>query len=182
VTAASRRRTPRNNTGRVWQVVLGILSGCAITLAIVYSPAAHSSPEPSPGIPQPVYDGPSPDTVRVMVRNGTSINGKGREVQRHLEGRSGPVFFIAPSSAMNADRLDYTETVIVSHVAGPAAAAAVAQRLGVPDSSIVWCLPFQGAPEVDVTVYLGRDLATRTFMPVTPTETGGAIDGEQRSP
>jgi hypothetical protein len=115
-----------------------------------------------------VYDGPTPDTVSVMILNGTSINGKGREVQRHLEGRSGPVFFIAPSSAMNADRLDYTETVIVSHVPDPAAAAAVAERLGVSDSSIVWCLPDQGAPEVDVTVYLGRDLATRTFMPVTP--------------
>ncbi|MFO7627803.1 MAG: LytR C-terminal domain-containing protein [Candidatus Fermentibacteraceae bacterium] len=168
MTAARRKRTARNNTGRIWQVVLGILSGCAITLAVVYNPVGHPSPETRPVIPQPVYDVPSPDTVRVMVMNGTSINGKGREVQRHLEGRSGPVFFIAPSSAMNADRLDYTETVIVSHVPGPAAAAAVAERLGVPDSSIVWCLPLQGAPEVDVTVYLGRDLATRTFMPVTP--------------
>lgn len=168
MTAARRRKTARNNTLRVWQVVLGILSGCAITLAMVYSPAAHPSTELPPGIPQPVYDGPSPDTVRVMVYNGTSIGGKGREVQRHLEGRSGPVFFIAPSSAMDADRSDYIETVIVSHIPGPAAAAAVAERLGVPDSSIVWCLPFQGAPEVDVTVYLGRDLSTRTFMPVTP--------------
>jgi len=168
VTAARRRRTARNNTGRIWQVVLGILSGCAITLALVYSPAAHPPTGPVTVIPQPLYDGPSPDTVRVMVYNGTSINGKGREVQRHLEGRSGPVFFITPSSAQDADRPDYIETVIVSHVPGPAAAAAVAERLGVPDSSIVWCLPFQGAPEVDVTVYLGRDLATRTFMPVTP--------------
>ena len=168
MTAARRKRTKNRGTGRVWQVVLGILSGCAITLAIVYSPAEHLSPEATQGIPQPVYDGPSPDTVRVMVYNGTSINGKGREVQRHLEGRSGPVFFIAPSSAMNADRLDYTETVIVSHIPGPAAAAAVAERLGVPDSSIVWCLPLQGVPEVDVTVYLGRDLASRTFMPFSP--------------
>lgn len=168
MTAARMRRTARNSNRRVWQVVLAILSGCAITLAIVYSPAGHAPPEAAETSRPPLYDGPSPDTVRVMVLNGTGIAGKGREVQRHLEGRSGPVFFIAPSGAMDADRPDYTETVIVSHVPGAAAAVAVAGRLGVPDSSVVWCLPSQGAPEVDVTVYLGRDLATRTFMPVNP--------------
>lgn len=168
MTVSRRRRAARGNSRRAWQVVLGILSGCAIALALVYSPSGESSTGPSEEAPQPLYDGPPPDTVRVMVLNGTGISGKGREVQRHLEGRSGPVFFIAPSSAMDADRSDYTETVVVSHVPGPAAAVAVAGRLGVPDSSIVWCLPFQGESEVDVTVYLGRDLATRTFMPVTP--------------
>jgi hypothetical protein len=102
-----------------------------------------------------------------MVCNGSGIDGKGREIQRHLEGGGGGVFFVAPVSARDADRHDYRETVIVSHVPGTGAAAAVAERLGVPDSSIVWSLPSSGAPEVDVTVYIGRDLAGRTFMPVT---------------
>lgn len=164
----ARRGRAGGGTGIIWQVVLGILAASAVTLAIVYSPEPPPPPATAAVPVRPLYEGPSPDTVRVIVYNGTSINGKGREVQRHLEGRSGGVCFMAPVSAGNADRLDYLETVIVSHVPGPAAAVAVAERLGIPDSCIVWCLPCDGAPEVDVSIYLGRDLANRTFMPVTP--------------
>ncbi len=168
MTSARRnRRTVRRESGRIWRVILGILTVCAIVLVVIYSPEA---PEPVPAPERetgPGYAGPMPDTVRVMVCNGSGINGKGREVQRHLEGRSGAVFFAAPVSARDADRQDYLETVIVSHVPGAGAATAVADRLGVPDSSIVWSLPWSGPPEVDVTVYIGRDLAGRTFMPVT---------------
>lgn len=169
MTAARRnRRAAREESGRIWRVVLGILTLCAIVLVVVYSPEAPD-PEPEPGREaQPGYSGPVPDTVRVIVCNGSGIDGKGREVQRHLEGRGGEVFFVAPMSARDADRHDYHETVIVSHVPGAGAAKAVAERLGIPDSSIVWSLPSSGPPEVDVTVYIGRDLAGRTFMPVTP--------------
>lgn len=169
----------REESSRIWRIVLSVLALCAVTLALVYKPD-HTRPgqETAQVRDRPLFTDPSPDTVYVMVFNGTSVNGKGREVQRHLEGRSGSVLFIAPSSASNADRLDYLETVVVSHVPGSGAAAAVAERLGIPDSNIVWCLPAGGAPEVDVSVYLGRDLASRTFMPLTPTETGGTIDGD----
>lgn len=168
MTASRRnRRAAREESGRIWQVVLGILAVCAIVLAVVYTPEAPVPvSEPGPEA-RPEHPGPAPDTVRVMVCNGSGIDGKGREIQRHLEGRGGGVFFVAPASARDADRNDYRETVIVSHVPGTGAAAAVAERLGVPDSSIVWSLPCSGQPEVDVTVYIGRDLAGRTFMPVT---------------
>jgi hypothetical protein len=41
----------------------------------------------------------------------------------------------------------------------------VAGELGLPDSSVVWQLPASGEPAVDVTVYLGRDMAGRSFVP-----------------
>ena len=165
-----RRKRSRRETSRIWLVVLGILSGCAITLAIVYSPPMPRTEEVFQGLAPagPGASGPVPDTVSVIVYNGIGTAGKASEVQRYLAGRSGTVFFTAPANPGDADRFNYNETVVVSHLPDIAAALAVAERLGIPDSNIVWSIPLDGTPQVDVSVYLGRDLANRAFMPFTP--------------
>lgn len=165
-----RKRRAREDYGRLWLVVLGILSGCAVTLVLLYRPGLSGTGGVFEGVlpDPPRISGPVPDTVTVVVYNGSGIDGKGREVQRHLEGRSGGVLFVAPQRPQNADRFDYLETVVVSHLHDLAAARAVAGKLGIPDSSIVWSIPLSGEPEADVSIYLGRDLAHQTFMPFNP--------------
>jgi hypothetical protein len=145
-----------------WRLLAAALALGGMSVAIfadIPEPAPETTVSPGDSLAAP------PDTVSIMVLNGSGRAGLARLVQRYLLGQGGATVFVAPCAPADADRDDYVETVIVSHVAGAAAAAAVAGPLGLGDSSIVWEL-VSGAP-ADVTIYLGRDVADRrdTLIP-----------------
>ncbi len=100
-----------------------------------------------------------PDSVSLRILNGSGMSGLARTVQRFFLGASGETAFTTPFEPADADRDDYAATVIVSHVRGRAAAGAAAAMLGLGDSSIVWSM--EPDPETDLTIYLGRDVASR---------------------
>lgn len=145
-----------------WRLLAAVLTLGGMSIAIF-----AEIPEPAAETAGPGEDSiaPPPDTVSIRVLNGSGRAGLARLVQRYLLGQGGATVFVAPFAPADADRDDYVETVIVSHVVGGAAAAAVAGPLGLGDSSIVWEL-VSGAT-ADVTIYLGRDVADRrdTLIP-----------------
>ncbi|HOA05237.1 MAG TPA: LytR C-terminal domain-containing protein [Candidatus Fermentibacter daniensis] len=100
-----------------------------------------------------------PDSVSLRILNGSGMSGLARTVQRFFLGASGETVFTTPFEPADADRDNYAATVIVSHIPGRTAAEAAAAMLGLGDSSIVWSI--ETDPETDLTIYLGRDVASR---------------------
>lgn len=103
-----------------------------------------------------------PDTVRVMVLNGTYVDGLAGRTQRLLlRSSSDSTVVLAPfdpSDTADEDK-PYQETIVISHLQDLSSAAAVASILGLSSDCIVWEVPAAGGPsEVDVTVCLGLDL------------------------
>jgi len=61
--------------------------------------------------------------------------------------------------------MNYENTVVVSHLEDLTGAVLVARELGLTESSVIWQVPCDGSPLVDVTVYLGQDMADSSFAP-----------------
>jgi hypothetical protein len=160
-TAASRRKKKKSR-GRILPAILvSLAAGSLITIALVYSPAWFKV-ESIPVVVESVFhfndSAAAPDTIRIQVRNGAGVSDLARWAQNFLETRDGDVTFYAPGPPLNAEEMDYAVTVVISHDTSFAAARAVADVIGVGDSSIVMLLPPPGhAAPVDVTVILGRD-------------------------
>ncbi|MCK5132650.1 MAG: LytR C-terminal domain-containing protein [Candidatus Sabulitectum sp.] len=158
--ASTRRK--RKKSRRVFPVVLiSLAAGCLVTLAVVYSPSwfqADHVPLSLVSAFQFNDSTPPPDTIRIEVRNGAGVSDLAGRAQSFLETRGGDVTFYAPGPPLNAEEMDYSVTVIISHDTSFAAARKVAGIIGIGDSSVVMMLPPVGqtAP-VDVTIILGRD-------------------------
>jgi len=101
-----------------------------------------------------------PDSIRVLVLNGTSIDGLATRTQRQLLGSSSDsTVILAPFDPSNTDIKPYEETIIISHLADISAARVVADILNRPEDCIVWEVPPFDAPViVDVTVCIGNDI------------------------
>ncbi len=139
------------------QIVIAIAVTAAIIIAFSYNPFSNShTTEPEDHLSNYVS---YPDTVSIKVLNGTSIDYLASDVQTRLRVQRGEIIFIAPEQPENADRRTYTETIIVSHLEDLSAAGKIAELLYISEDNIVWELPPPGCePEVDITIYLGRDL------------------------
>jgi hypothetical protein len=103
-----------------------------------------------------------PDTVRVLVLNGTFVDGLAGRTQRLLlRSSTDTTVILAPFDPSDADAKPYAETIIISHVADLSSAAVIAGVLGIPDSNVIWEVPAGGLiPQVDVTVCLGQDISS----------------------
>ncbi len=158
--ALSRRK--KKSKRKTFSVVLvSLAAGCLITLAVVYSPSWFQTKSLPVAIGSVFHFSDStaaPDTILIEVMNGTGVSDLARWAQNFLETRAGDVTFYAPGPPLNAGDMDYALTIIVSHDTSFAAARAVAEVVGVGDSSIVMMLPPPGhVSPVDVTIILGRD-------------------------
>jgi polyisoprenyl-teichoic acid--peptidoglycan teichoic acid transferase len=92
---------------------------------------------------------PTTNTARIVVENGTQING--------LAGRTGDRLKAAGYNVVevtSADRFDYARSQIVSYLDDTAIATAIARTLGLPASSVVTSTL---NAEVDLKVVLGSD-------------------------
>lgn len=104
----------------------------------------------------------SPDTVSVLVLNGTEINGLAGRTQRMLlSSSSDSTVILTPFDPSDTESKPYTETVVVSHLADLSSALFIADVLGLDEDSVIWEVPAgSAAPEVDVTVCLGEDIGS----------------------
>ena len=126
------------------------------------TPSANAAEEPVEVPVQDTVPAASPDTVSVLVLNGTEINGLAGRTQRMLlrSSRDSTVI-LTPFDPSDTDSKPYTETVVVSHLADLTPALFIADVLGLDEDSVVWEVPAGSAgPEVDVTVCLGEDIGS----------------------
>ncbi len=102
-----------------------------------------------------------PDSIRVLVLNGTLTDGLATRTQRQLLGSSSDsTVILAPFDPSNTDIKPYEETIIISHLADVSAAKVIAGILGRSEDCIVWEVPLHDVPPVvDVTVCIGSDIA-----------------------
>ena len=109
---------------------------------------------------EPVEEICVPDTIRVLVLNGTDIDGfAGRTQRQLLHSSSDSTVILTPFDPSDTDEKPYDETIIISHLADNSAARIIAEILGRPDDCIVWEVPEFNVPTtVDVTVCLGNDM------------------------
>jgi len=141
-----------------------VIAAGALALSLLYSPSGSNGTDrdlPASMDPEQII----PDSVSILVLNGAGINDLARTVQRYLSRQGTPSIFYAPDDPSNADRMSYESTVIVSHLENLTGAVLVARELGLTESSVVWQVPAEGSPPVDVTVYLGQDMADSSFAP-----------------
>ncbi len=101
-----------------------------------------------------------PDSIRVLVLNGTSIDGLASRTQRQLlRSSSDSTVILTPLDPSDTDLKPYEETILISHLADISAARVIADILGRPEDCIVWEVPAGNAPiTVDVTVCIGYDI------------------------
>ncbi|MCK4807952.1 MAG: LytR C-terminal domain-containing protein [Candidatus Aegiribacteria sp.] len=101
-----------------------------------------------------------PDSIRVLVLNGTSIDGLASRTQRQLlRSSSDSTVILAPFDPSDTDKKPYEETILISHLADISAARIIADILGRPEDCIVWEVPAGNAPViVDVTICIGEDM------------------------
>ncbi len=102
-----------------------------------------------------------PDSIRVLVLNGTLTDGLATRTQRQLLGSSSDsTVILAPFDPSDTDMKPYEETIIISHLADVSAAKVIAEILGRSEDCIVWEVPLHDVPPVvDVTVCIGCDIA-----------------------
>jgi hypothetical protein len=91
------------------------------------------------------------------VENGTLINGLAARTSDRLTAQGYNVVEIE-----SADRFDYAQSQIISYSADTSVAAAVAQALGLPASSIVTST---ANSTIDLTVILGGDYQEAVVTP-----------------
>jgi hypothetical protein len=108
---------------------------------------------------EPVVEVCVPDTIRVMVLNGTSTDGLATRTQRELLGSStDSTVILAPFDPSNTEIKPYEETIIISHLTDTSAARVIADILGMSEDCIVWEVPAGNTPVfIDITICLGED-------------------------
>ena len=155
--------------GFPWRWVIAGLAIAVIAVTVLIPPPGTvpevESAEDSPRTDiveesEPVEEISTPDSIRVLVLNGTLIDGLATRTQRQLLGSSSDsTVILAPFDPSNTDIKPYEETIIISHLADVSAAKVIAGILGRPEECIVWEVPPHGAPViVDVTVCIGDDI------------------------
>jgi hypothetical protein len=155
--------------GFPWRWVIAGLAIAVIALTVLIPPPGtvreveNTDNPPETDIveeSEPVEEASIPDSIRVLVLNGTLIDGLATRTQRQLLGSSSDsTVILAPYDPSNTDIKPYEETIIISHLADVSAAKVIAGILGRPFDCIVWEVPPRGAPPVvDVTVCIGCDI------------------------
>ncbi|MBN2586789.1 MAG: LytR C-terminal domain-containing protein [Candidatus Fermentibacteraceae bacterium] len=155
--------------GFPWRWVIACLAIAVVAITILVPPPGADEEESPTEQPAATSDTVAhvqapelsvPDTVRVLVLNGTFIDGlAGRTQMLLLRSSSDSTVVLAPFDPSDAPEKPYEETIVISHLQDLSSAAAVASILGLEDDCIVWEVPPAGVPvEIDVTVCLGRDL------------------------
>lgn len=147
-----------------WRWVIAGLAMAVVAVTILVPPPGSDLPPEETAVPPDTADLPEaleltiPDTVRVLVLNGTYIDGlAGRTQRRLLRSSSDSTVILAPFDPGDAADKPYRETVVISHVPDLSSAAVVASILGVSEDHLVWEVPPAGGADVEVTVYLGLD-------------------------
>lgn len=155
--------TARGGYGIAWRLVLVILVMGAIAVGLLHTTGLETEPPlERDESPEQVAAYTAPDTISVRVLNGAGVDGLAWSVQRFLLSFRDSVVFLAPGDPANADRMSYSETVVVSCSEDLSAALAVAERLWLGRDNVVWRLPRPGSEaDVDVVLYLGEDLAEK---------------------
>ena len=155
--------------GFPWRWVIAGLAIAVIALTVLIpAPGSAREAESADHIPEtdfaeesePLEEPCIPDSIRVMVLNGTLIDGLATRTQRQLLGSSSDsTVILAPYDPSNTDIKPYDETIIISHLADISAARLIADVLGRPEGCIVWEVPaYDVPPIVDVTVCIGCDI------------------------
>ena len=155
--------------GFPWRWVIAGLAIAVIALtALIPPPGTTREAESDDNTPEtdyteddvPLEEPCIPDSIRVLVLNGTSIDGLATRTQRQLLGSSSDsTVILAPFDPSNTDIKPYEETIIISHLADISAARLIADILGRSVDCIVWEVPaFDVTPVVDVTVCIGCDI------------------------
>ena len=159
------------STGKqfLWRWVIGGLAVAVISLTILIPPPgipseneeAETTGEPE-SVPEP--DNAvvliTPDTIRVLVLNGTEIDGLAGRTQRELLGAStDSVVILAPFDPSDTYFKPYEETILISQLSDLSAAKVVANILGLSGECIVWEVPADGrTPIVDIIICIGEDM------------------------
>ncbi len=149
--------------------MIGGLAVAVISLTILIPPpgipeeneGAETSGEPeSVSEPDNAAVFITPDTIRVLVLNGTEIDGLAGRTQRELLRTStDSIVILAPFDPSDTDFKPYEETIIISQLPDLSAAKVVANILGVSGECIVWEVPASGrTPIVDIIICLGEDM------------------------
>ena len=155
--------------GFPWRWVIAGLAMAVIALTVLIPPPGtvrevENADNPvEAGFTEEIEPAPEvciPDSIRVLVLNGTLIDGLATRTQRQLLGSSSDsTVILAPFDPSNTDIKPYEETIIISHLADVSAAKVIADILGRPFDCIVWEVPEHDAPViVDVTVCIGCDI------------------------
>lgn len=119
-------------------------------------------PAPDTTFGEEVVDLPIiPDSITVLVLNGTETDGFASRTQRNLlRASTDSLVILTPFDPSNTELKPFAETVIISHIPDLTAARLIAGILGRSENCIVWEVPEDGSiPTVDITVCLGQDMA-----------------------
>lgn len=155
--------------GFPWRWVIAGLAVTVIALTVLIPPPGTVREEESTDIAaetefpeeiEPIEETCIPDSIRVLVLNGTLIDGLATRTQRQLLGSSSDsTVILAPFDPSDTDMKPYEETIIISHLADISAAQVIADVLGRQEDCIVWEVPPRDASVfVDVTVCIGSDI------------------------
>jgi LCP family protein required for cell wall assembly len=112
-------------------------------------PAPSPSTEPTPDLTQSQL---AVEGARIALQNGTLVTGLAEERATALRAAGFNVVRFE-----NADRFDHADSLIITHVDKPFTIKALADRLDIASSQIIY--DAEGASGVDIVVVLGRDLA-----------------------
>ena len=152
-----------------WRWVIGGLAVAVISLTILIPPPGIPSEDEevetqgeSESVPEPDNTAVliTPDTIRVLVLNGTETDGLASRTQRELLGAStDSIVILAPFDPSDTDLKPYEETILISQLSDLSAAKVVANILGVSGECIVWEVSADGRnPIVDIIICLGEDM------------------------
>ena len=159
------------STGKqfLWRWVIGGLAVAVISLTILIPPPGIPSEneevetvdeQESVSEPDNVPVLITPDTIRVLVLNGTEIDGlAGRTQMELLRASTDSIAIIAPFDPSDTDSKPYEETILISQLRDLSAAKVIADVLGISGECIVWEVPADGrTPIVDVIICIGEDM------------------------
>ncbi len=157
-----------------WRWVIGGLAVAVISLTILIPPPGIPSEKEeveTPGEPESGSDPDNaavlitPDTIRVLVLNGTEIDGlAGRTQMELLRASTDSIAIIAPFDPSDTEFKPYEETILISQLPDLSAAKVIADVLGMSGEWIVWEVPADGRTLiVDIIICLGEDMNGSTY-------------------
>jgi len=157
--------------GFPWRWVIAGLAIAVIVLTVLVPPPGTEQHAENPEVDQPEETNHAevvettalvsiPDTVRVLVLNGTEIDGLAGRTQRLLlRSSSDSTVILAPYDPTDTDAKPFKETILISHLPDISSALIIADILDRPENCIVWEVAAGDVPApVDVTVCLGEDM------------------------